>query len=91
MAYNGIGKNYLMKDDYETAMYYFELGNNREFYSKAYNGYRGKWLEEHFGIVMTLLLVVVGAVIWSEARYHKSQGKGKKQKQKVSRKKGAEK
>lgn len=91
VAYNGIGKNYLMKDDYETAMYYFKLGNNREFYSKAYNGYRGKWLEEHFGIVMTLLLVVVGAVIWSEVRYHKSQGKGKKQKQKASRKKGEEK
>lgn len=80
VAYSGIGKNYLMKDDYETAMYYFKLGNNREFYSKAYNGYRGQWMEEHFGIIMTLLLLLVGAVIWSEARYHRSQGKKKKQK-----------
>lgn len=90
VAYNGIGKNYLMKDDYETAMYYFKLGNNREFYSKAYNGYRGKWLEEHFGIVMALLLLVIGAVVWSEIRYHKSQSRGKK-KQKAARGKGEEK
>ena len=80
VAYSGIGKNYLMKDDYKTAMYYFKLGNNREFYSKAYNGYRGQWLEEHFGIVMALLLLLVGGVIWSEVRYHRSQGKKRKQK-----------
>lgn len=80
VAYSGIGKNYLMKDDYEKAMYYFKLGNNREFYSKAYNGYRGKWLEEHFGLVMTVLLLLVGAVIWSEARYHRSQGRRKAEK-----------
>lgn len=90
VAYSGIGKNYLMKDDYETAMYYFKLGNNREFYSKAYNGYRGQWMEEHFGIIMTLLLLVVGAVIWSEARYHRNQGK-KKKKPVAARKKGEEK
>lgn len=91
VAYSGIGKNYLMKDDYKTAMYYFKLGNNREFYSKAYNGYRGQWLEEHFGIVMALLLLVVGAVIWSEARYHMSQNKRKKQKRKAVAGKGEEK
>lgn len=91
VAYSGIGKNYLMKNDYKTAMYYFKLGNNREFYSKAYNGYRGQWLEEHFGIVMTLLLLLVGAVIWSEARYHRNQGKKKKKKSAAARGKGEEK
>ncbi len=70
-AYSGIGKNYLMKDDYETAMYYFKMGNNRTFYSKAYNGYRGEWLEDHFLLVMILFLAVVGAVVGSEIRYHK--------------------
>lgn len=91
VAYSGIGKNYLMKDDYKTAMYYFKLGNNREFYSKAYNGYRGQWLEDHFGIVMALLLLLVGAVIWSEARYHLSQNRHKKQKRKAVAGKGEEK
>jgi hypothetical protein len=35
IAYIGIGKNYLMKDEFKKAMYYFKLGNNRLFYSKA--------------------------------------------------------
>ncbi len=75
VAYSGIGKNYLMKNDYETAMYYFKLGNNREFYSKAYNGYRGLWLENHFGIIMAIFGVIVFLVVWSEIRYHKNAGK----------------
>lgn len=70
-AYSGIGKNYLMKDDYETAMYYFKMGNNRKFYSKAYNGYRGEWLEGHFAIIMILFVLLVAAVVGSEIRYHK--------------------
>lgn len=70
-AYSGIGKNYLMKDDYETAMYYFKMGNNRTFYSKAYNGYRGEWLERHFLLIMILFLLIVAAVVGSEIRYHK--------------------
>lgn len=70
-AYAGIGKNYLMKEDYKTAMYYFEMGNNRVFYSKAYNGYRGEWLESHFLIIMVLFIALVAAVIGSEIRYHK--------------------
>lgn len=70
-AYSGIGKNYLMKDDYETAMYYFKLGNNRKFYSKAYNGYRGEWLERHFVVIAMIFVVLIGAVIYSEIRYHK--------------------
>ncbi len=70
-AYSGIGKNYLMKEDYETAMYYFKMGNNRTFYSKAYNGYRGEWLEAHFPLIMILFLVLAAAVVGSEIRYHK--------------------
>lgn len=74
-AYSGIGKNYLMKDDYETAMYYFKMGNNRTFYSKAYNGYRGEWLEGHFAVIMILFVALVGAVVGSEVRYHKQSKK----------------
>jgi len=70
-AYSGIGKNYLMKDDYETAMYYFKMGNNRTFYSKAYNGYRGGWLEDHFLIIMLLFMLLVALVVGSEIRYHR--------------------
>ena len=75
-AYSGIGKNYLMKDDYKTAMEYFRMGNNRVFYSKAYNGYRGEQLEKHFGIFFALMLVLITVLIFTEVRYHK---KGSKQ------------
>ncbi len=74
VAYSGIGKNYLMKDDYKTAMYYFKLGNNREFYSKAYNGYRGQWLEDHFGVIMGILALLIAAIVWSEIMYHRNRG-----------------
>ena len=69
-AYSGIGKNYLMKDDYENAMYYFKLGNNRVFYSKAFNGYRGEALEANFGWIMAVMVLMIVALIWSEVRYH---------------------
>jgi len=64
-----------MKDDYEMAMYYFKLGDNREFYSKAYNGYRSQVLKENFGIVMAIFVVVIGAIVISEIRYHKKGGR----------------
>lgn len=75
IAYTGIGKNYLMKDDYETAMYYFKMGNNRTFYSKAYNGYRSEVLEDNFGIVMAIFVIFIGAIVHSELRYHRRGGK----------------
>ncbi len=75
VAYIGIGKNYLMKDDYEQAMKYFELGNNREYYSKAYNGYRTIQIEENFGIIAVIFVGLVVLLIVSEVRYHKKGGK----------------
>lgn len=71
IAYTGIGKNYLMKGLYEDAMYYFKLGNNREYYSKAYNGYRGEQIRENFGIVATVVLAAVAILIYTEIRYHR--------------------
>jgi sugar lactone lactonase YvrE len=74
VAYVGIGKNYLMKDDYDKAMYYFKLGNNREFYSKAFNGYRGEVLKENFGIVAVIFVIFIAMIVVSEVRYHKKEG-----------------
>ncbi len=70
-AYTGIGKNYLMQEDYEQAMYYFKLGNNHEFYSKAYKGYRSEVMRDHFGIIAAVAVVLIGAVLWSEVAYHR--------------------
>ncbi|MBR2401621.1 MAG: hypothetical protein IKB01_02475 [Lachnospiraceae bacterium] len=74
VAYVGIGKNHLMKDEYEDAMYYFKLGNARTYYSDAYNGYRGEQIRDNFWIIALLFIVGISALILSEVRYHKKSG-----------------
>lgn len=74
LAYIGIGKYYLMQDDFKTAMYYFKLGNEKEFYSQAYNGSRSVWIQDHFAWILAALLIVAGLLIYSEIRYNKKKG-----------------
>lgn len=75
-AYVGIGKNLLMKEDYEGAMYNFKLGNNREFYSKAYKGHRTNVMKDNFWVIAVVAVVFIGAVLGSEVSYHRKQKKG---------------
>ena len=71
VAYTGIGKSYLMQDDYDQAMYYFRLGNSREPYSKAYQGHRNIQLRDHFGVIALLVVGLVSVLVITEWRYHK--------------------
>jgi hypothetical protein len=71
LAYVGIGKYYLMKDDYKAAMYYFELGNDKKFYSKAFNGYRNILVRDNFQWIVVIILLFAGLLLYSEIRYHK--------------------
>ena len=75
-AYVGIGKNLLMQEQYKRAMDYFKLGNNREFFSKAYKGYRSEVLRDHFGIIAVIAVVLIGLVIGSEIAYNRKQRRG---------------
>lgn len=68
-AYSTIGKNYLMKNEYRQAMYYFKLGNNRIFYSKAFNGYRNIVLKKYFYIPAGIILLLIIGIIYSEVRF----------------------
>lgn len=72
VGFTGIGKNYLMKDEYEKAMYYFKMGGARKYYSKAFYGYRGLWLKAHFRIIAVIFVVLVGLLIWSEIKYNRA-------------------
>lgn len=65
MAYTGMGAAAFMKGDYETAMRYFYLGNNRDDYSKAFAEYRKEMVSKYFGRVMGgfILLIVVILVV----------------------------
>ena len=72
-AYVGIGKNLLMQERYREAMDYFDLGNNREFYSKAYKGYRSQVLRGHFGVIAVIGAALVALVVGSEIAYNRRQ------------------
>lgn len=67
VAYSGIGKNYLMKDEFKKAMYYFKLGNNKVYYSKAYYGYRGEQLRKAFPLIAVVTVVLLVLLFGSEA------------------------
>ena len=71
LAYSGIGKHYLMQDDFEDAMYYLKLGQNRSFYSKAYNQFRNQWVKDNFIWFALFFLAVIGLVIYTEVKFHK--------------------
>ncbi|MBD5460727.1 MAG: hypothetical protein HDR26_07270 [Lachnospiraceae bacterium] len=74
LAYIGIGKYYLMQDDFENAMYYFELGNDRTFYSKAYNGSRSLWIQNNFVLILVVILIAAALLVYSEIRYYRKKG-----------------
>lgn len=71
IGYTGIGKNYLMKEDYEKAMYYFKLGNARSYYSKAYKGYRSEQIKKQFPLIAVVTVGLITLLFYSEVRYLK--------------------
>jgi len=81
LAYSGIGKYHLMQGDYEKAMYFLKLGQNRQYYSKAFNHYRNQWVNDNFFWFVLLFVVFTGSIIYTEVKYH---GKGGKKNAKVS-------
>ncbi|HLT00154.1 MAG TPA: hypothetical protein VK005_01540 [Acholeplasma sp.] len=65
VAYNGIGKFYLRKGDYKTALEYFNVGKDKFYYSKAFKQYRNQILKDNFGYIIgaiVLIPVVIGTV-----------------------------
>ena len=55
VAYIGIGKTYLKEGRYKEAMEYFELGNSRKYYTKAFQFYRKELMQDNFGKYMGLI------------------------------------
>lgn len=59
LAYVGIGKAYYQENDYHEAIKYFKLGNNKFYYSKAYNRVLRDNMRKYFPVVMVLIGVGV--------------------------------
>lgn len=58
-AYIGIGKTYLKEGNYKEAMEYFQLGNSRKYYTKAFKFYRKDVMQDYFGLFMGIVGVVI--------------------------------
>ena len=64
LAYIGIGRSLLRKEQYKESMPYFELKYDDENYSRAFAQYRKQWIREHIvwiiGIILVLFLIPMG-------------------------------
>lgn len=70
-AYVSIGKNLLMQDEYEKAMYYFKLGNDKTYYSKAFTGYRNLIVQKYFFILAIIVVLFIVWVLKGEVKYNR--------------------
>lgn len=65
LAYVGIGHAHYREMSYEEAMQAYELGQDRDNYSKAYKEYRKIRFEANFPIYATLIaIVVIGSIAY---------------------------
>jgi sugar lactone lactonase YvrE len=73
IAYTGVGRKYLMQDQFKDAMYYFNLGNSRGYYSKAFSEYRNLIIQHHFVWFVIPFLLLAAFLFYSEYRYNRKQ------------------
>ncbi len=63
LALSGLGNASYKKQDYEQAMEYYKLAEDRTNYSKAYGFVRRQWLENN--IVFAVIFIVVVCIVFS--------------------------
>ena len=64
LGYTGLGKAYYQMKDYDTAMYYFKLANNRTEYSRAYKEYSLNKVRESFStVVLVIAVIAIGGAV----------------------------
>ena len=56
LAHNGIGMNYMYTQQYEEAMFHFEIAGNRFYYSQAFWEVRNSWLQSNLGYILSGLI-----------------------------------
>ena len=74
-AYTGLGKLSLRRHEYKKAVEYFKLGNNKMYYSRAFQRYRREVLRKNFHWIMSVLTLLlfffiifsVKKLIWKES------------------------
>lgn len=64
LAYTGLGKAYYQLKDYDTAMYYYRLANDRADYSEAFKASSLNRMRESFPLIVLGLVIAVAAIIF---------------------------
>lgn len=63
LAHLFMGRNYLQKGDYQTAMDEFRTAQDRAYYSEAYWEIRNLWLQDHTGMILLVFMIGFGLLL----------------------------
>ncbi|MDE6789710.1 MAG: hypothetical protein K2J47_10395 [Ruminococcus sp.] len=63
-AYKGVASALLRKGDYKNSMKYAELADDRNIYSKAFEGYRREFVRLNGGFIFSVLALLMLAVLF---------------------------
>lgn len=79
-AFTGLGKAAFREGDFESALDLFKKGDNRTYYSKAFDKVRNDFIERNFGkffiIIVVLLVLKIGFSSYKKQKIKKMQGRG---------------
>ena len=70
-AYVGLGKVAEASGDYIKAMEYYEIGNNKDYYSSAFKKYRSDVLRDNFYIVVIVVATFIVGILVLNRHYRK--------------------
>lgn len=77
LAYIGIGRAELREENYKSAMSYFKVKMDDDYYSKALQLYRKEWIEENIIYIVIALVVIIvltqGRSMWKKVKREAAQ------------------
>jgi tetratricopeptide (TPR) repeat protein len=62
-AYAGLGKAYISLGEYEKAMDYFKLGEDKEGYAEAKAALRDDKVRQNFGLIAGIVIVALVVIL----------------------------
>lgn len=61
----GLGKHQMRTGEYEEALNNFYIGADRTYYSNAYKQVSGAWMDEHFSMIIAIvILLIIAFIAW---------------------------
>lgn len=78
LAYTGVGKAYYQLGEFETAMHYYRLANDRVNYSVAFKEYSILFMRKNFGLILLALLALTAAFKTARVYMKKARKAGEK-------------